>query len=114
MLKFEKIRREKVNLATLLGVTTIEHAGCLLGPPHVLRKSHFLLCNMCLSGSADLRARKVVQVNRARPSGKGAHGYVAHIFVFPGDIVICRLYKLALSGQPQVILQPRVNPCDFV
>jgi len=30
-------------------------------------------------------------------------GYVAYVFAFLDSIIICRLYKLTLSGQTQVI-----------
>ena len=36
--------------------------------------------------------------------------YVAYIFVCLGNTIICRLFKLSLSDQVQVILQLRVGP----
>jgi len=36
--------------------------------------------------------------------------YVAYIFVFLGNTIICRLFKLSLPDQVQVILQLRVSP----
>ena len=40
--------------------------------------------------------------------------YVAYVFVFLSSIIICRLYKLTLSDQAQVILQLRVSLSDLV
>jgi len=40
--------------------------------------------------------------------------YVAYVFVFSDDIIICRLYKLTLSDQAQVTLQLRVSLSNLV
>jgi hypothetical protein len=40
--------------------------------------------------------------------------YIAHIFVFVGNVVICRLYKLILSNNAQVTLQMRVSLSNLV
>jgi hypothetical protein len=47
------------------------------------------------------------------PEGGPGLDYVTYIFVFLGNIIICRLYKLTFSDQAQVTLQLTVSLSDF-
>jgi hypothetical protein len=65
-------------------------------------------------------ATNLKTIARPVPTGRGGSRYelpepeyVAYVFVFLGSI-ICRLYKLTLSDQAQVILQLRVSLSDLV
>jgi len=57
--------------------------------------------------SADEWQRERVQINGARRSKIGLEDgfYCTGYFVFLGNTIICRLYKLNLSEQAQVTLQ---------
>jgi hypothetical protein len=48
------------------------------------------------------------------PEGGPGPDYVAYVFLFLCSIIICRLYKLALSDQAQVTLQLTVSLSDLV
>jgi hypothetical protein len=48
------------------------------------------------------------------PAGVSRPDYVARDFVFLGSIIICRLYKLTPSDQPQVTLKLRVSLSGLV
>jgi hypothetical protein len=48
------------------------------------------------------------------PEGGPGPDYVAYVYVFLSSIILCRLYKLTLSDQVQVIVQLRVSLSDLV
>jgi hypothetical protein len=48
------------------------------------------------------------------PEGGPAPKHVEYVCVFLGSVIICQLYKLALSDQAEVTLQLKVNLSDLV